>query len=385
MGLQGIGPGDVLALIRRGAITRAQIQESTGLSRVTVAQRVDSLLQAGYIREGETGRSTGGRRPIELQLDVHHSFILTATVDTMHTRISAVDLSGAVLGDTEIMVDILDGPELVLDRIEATMSALLAEHGLDVGRLSGIGISVPAPVDPLTGRPSEPPMMQGWDAYPIAQHLSGTFPVLVVVENDANVMALGERSLEHPDSTSLCLIKVSTGIGSGIVINGGIYRGSDGGAGDIGHVRTVGNDDALCQCGSKGCLAAVASGRAVARALTAEGIAATSGRDVRDLLAAGHVNAVRLTRQAGRRIGEVVAALVCVLNPSVLVISGDLASNPLLSGIRETLYPRALPRATRNLEIQIGRHAQEAATAGLTQLLVDSIFSPPAVNARLQT
>ena len=384
MAAQTIGPGDVLALIRRGSATRAQIQEMTALSRVTVAQRVDALLQAGYIREGEIGRSTGGRRPVELQFDDKHSFVLTATVDTMHTQIAAVDLGGTVLDGTELVVDILLGPEVVLDRIEAAMTGLLANSGLDIAALIGVGISIPAPVDPQTGRPSEPPMMQGWDAYPIAQHLSATFPVLVVVENDANVMALGERNLDHSDSNSLCLVKVSTGIGSGLVINGGIYRGSDGGAGDIGHVRTVGNDDALCQCGSKGCLAAVASGRAVARQLTADGVPATSGRDVRNLLATGEVTAVRLTRQAGRRIGEVVAAVVCVLNPSVLVISGDLASNPLLSGIRETLYSRALPRATRNLEIRIGRHAQDAATSGLTRLLVDSIFSAEAVNARMQ-
>lgn len=383
MAAQTVGPGDVLALVRRGNITRAQIQESTGLSRVTVAQRVDALLQAGYIREGQIGRSTGGRRPVELQFDDRHSFMLTATVDTTHTRIAAVDLSGTVLGGTDVTVDIGNGPEVVLDRIEATMTDLLASTALDVAGLAGVGISIPAPVDPQTGRPSEPPMMQGWDAYPIAQHLSATFPVLVIVENDANVMALGERDLDHSESNSLCLVKVSTGIGSGLVINGGIYRGSDGGAGDIGHVRTVGNDDALCQCGSKGCLAAVASGRAVARQLSTEGIPASSGRDVRELLAAGEVTAVRLTRQAGRRIGEVVAAVVCVLNPSVLVISGDLASNPLLSGIRETLYRRALPRATRNLEIRIGRHGQDAATAGLTRLLVDSIFSAEAVNGRM--
>ena len=125
--------------------------------------------------------------------------------------------------------------------------------------------------------------------------------------------------------------------------------------------------------------------RAVARALTDDGIAATSGRDIKALLAAGDVTAVRLTRQAGRRIGEVLAAVVCVLNPSVLIVSGDLASNPLLSGIRESLYPRSLPRATRNLDIRIGGLGQDAARMGLTTLLVDKVFSAEAVNARLQS
>lgn len=376
------GPGDVLALIRRGSMTRATIAESTGLSRVTVAQRVDLLVKAGWVREAGTGRSTGGRRPIELVFDDRNSYLLTACVETMHTRLAAVDLSGGMIAEHEIEADIRDGPETVLDRIETEFADLRARVGDDT-ELAGVGIAIPAPVDPHTGRPSEPPMMQGWDAYPITEHLTGSLPVTVAVENDANAMALGERAVTAPDSASLCLVKVSTGIGSGIVIGGTIYRGSDGGAGDIGHVRLHGYDDALCQCGSRGCLAAVASGRAVARALTAQGVPATSGRDIKALLAAGDVTAVRLTREAGRRIGEVVAALVCVLNPSVLIVSGDLASNPLLSGIRETLYPRSLPRATRNLDIRIGGLGQDAARMGLTKVLVDKAFGVETVNARL--
>ncbi len=378
------GPGDVLTLIRRGSITRAAIGEALGLSRVTVAQRVDVLMKAGWVREAGTGRSTGGRRPTELVFDDHNSYLLTACVETMHTRLAAVDLSGGIIVDREIELDIRDGPEAVLNRIENEFAELREKVGHKT-ELTGVGIAIPAPVDPHTSRPSEPPMMQGWDAYPISEHLTGSLPVPVAVENDANAMALGERALTAPNSASLCLVKVSTGIGSGIVIGDTIYRGSDGGAGDIGHVRLHGHNDALCQCGSRGCLAAVASGRAVARALTAQGVPATSGRDVKALLAAGDITAVRLTREAGRRIGEVLAAVVCVLNPSVLIINGDLASNPLLSGIRESLYPRSLPRATRNLDVRIGGLGQDAARMGLTKVLVDRVFSAEAINARLQT
>jgi predicted NBD/HSP70 family sugar kinase len=378
------GPGDVLALIRRGNVTRSKIGEITGLSRVTVAQRVDALLSAGLIREAGVGQSTGGRRPAELQFDHEHAILLLASIDTMHTRIAAVDLAGNILGENEIGVSILDGPGGVLDTIGKAQQELITTAGLDGRAIAGLGVSLPAPVDPHTSRPSEPPMMPGWDGYPVGEHLSAIFAVPTVVENDANVMALGERTREHPDSTSLCLVKVSTGIGSGLVVNGSIYAGSDGGAGDIGHVRTVGHDDALCQCGSRGCLAAVAGGRAVAHQLTEAGIPAASGRDVRDLLSAGDPTAVRLTRQAGREIGAVVATLVCILNPAVLVISGDLASNPLLSGIRETLYPRTLPRATRNLEVRLGRHGQAASFAGLTRLIVDNVFDPNTVNQRMQ-
>ncbi len=379
------GPGEVMQLIRQGAITRAQIQRITGLSRVTVSQRVDALLQGGLIRENRLGRSTGGRRPAELMFDHEHAILMLASVDTKHTRIGITDLAGGVLAEEVLEVSILDGPEATLGRIEQSMVELLESKSLMDRRIAGVGVSVPAPVDPRTGRPSEPPLMQGWDGYPIAEHFVDRFPVPVAVENDANVLALGERTLEHPDCTALCLVQVSTGIGFGIVLDGRIYTGSDGGAGDIGHVRAYGDADALCQCGSRGCLAAIASGDAVAAQLTARGVPAVSGRDVRRLLEAGETNTVTLTREAGRRIGEVVAATVCLLNPAVLVISGGLASNPLLAGIRETLYPRCPPRATRYLEVRLAQHGRHASFIGLIQLLVERAYGADAIDRWITT
>src|SRR3954452_3871653 len=212
------GPGDVLALIRRSNITRAQIQEITSLSRVTVAQRVGALLEAGLVREAGVGRSTGGRRPVELRFDHEHAILLLCAIDTKHPRIAAVDLVGTVLADREICLSVIDGPEAVLNAIEDALRELVAQADLGDRTIAGLGVSVPAPVDPHTGRPSEPPMMQGWDGYPIAEHFVDRFPVPVAVENDANVLALGERTLEHPDCPALCLVQVSTGIGFGIVV-----------------------------------------------------------------------------------------------------------------------------------------------------------------------
>jgi predicted NBD/HSP70 family sugar kinase len=135
----------------------------------------------------------------------------------------------------------------------------------------------------------------------------------------------------------------------------------------------------------QGCLAAVASGRAIAAELTAAGFPAGSGHEVRELLGAGNTDAARLTQQAGRRIGEVMATVVCLLNPEVVLIGGALASAPLLAGIRETLYRSALPRATRHLALQLGTLGEDSAVVGLTRLVVDHEFSPSAVNQRLRS
>jgi predicted NBD/HSP70 family sugar kinase len=380
------GPGDILDLIRHGrASTRGDVLEATGLSRMTVAQRLDALLGAEMIVEGDTTEATGGRRRRRLAFNTSQSRVLVAAVDTTHTRIAVTDLGGTVLAEDHIDVSVETGPSDVLNRIAAGLDVLIGKNDLTPDDVCGMGLSLPGPVDPYSGRPSQPPILPGWDAYPVAEHFQAGLPgVPVLVANDADAAAMGEYAAGFSHVRSLCLVKASTGIGTGIVIDGRSYTGADGGAGDIGHVRVSNSADALCQCGAHGCLAALASGRAIARELTALGIPATSGHDVGELLRAGNAHAARLTQDAGRRIGEVMATVVCLLNPEVVLIGGALASAPLLAGIRETLYRLSLPRATRHMALQLGTLGDDAAVVGLTRLVVDHEFAPDAVNIKLR-
>jgi predicted NBD/HSP70 family sugar kinase len=379
------GPGDVLELIRHGRVTtRGDVLDVTGLSRMTVAQRVDALLAAGLVIEGAATAATGGRRPRSLSFNGEHGVVLAAAVDTTHARVAVTDLNGRILARDVLDVAIEKGPEQTLDAIVSAIQQLRARADVPLSRVRGVGLSLTGPIDPLSGRPSEPPIMPGWDAYPIADHLSPDFPgIAVLTANDADAAALGEYTAGFPDTRALCLVKVGTGIGTGIVIDGIPYSGIDGGAGDIGHVRLRDESEAVCQCGAVGCLAAVASGRAVARRLAALGHEARSGRDVGELLAKGDPDAANMTQEAGRLIGEVMATVVCVLNPEVVVVSGALTSAPLLAGMRETLYRLSMPRATRHLALQAGMLGEDAALVGLTRMVVDREYSAAAVNAWL--
>jgi predicted NBD/HSP70 family sugar kinase len=328
---------------------------------------------------------------VRLTFDTTHAVVLAADLDTSQAHAAVLDLAGAVLAERRGELRVADGPETVLDTLADWFTGLLDGLGAAASKVCGVGLSVPGPVEFDTGLVIRPPIMPGWDGYPIRDRMraalaerAGTEPLLpVLLDNDANLMALGEQRADWPDCSTFMLVKVSTGIGAGVVIDGQAFRGIDGGAGDLGHIRLHDQPDARCMCGSYGCLAAVASGRAVAGQLSGLGVAAESGTDVRELLDAGQPDAVRLAREAGQRCGEVLATAVTLLNPGVLMIAGDLAETHFLTGVREVLYQRALPRSTRSLQIVTSRLGDRAALAGAAATVVEHLYAPEQADLRL--
>ncbi|MEV0845927.1 ROK family protein [Streptomyces sp. NPDC049954] len=398
--------GDLLHLVRSGtATTRGALQRATGLSRATVGQRLDRLFRAGWLREGAAdpgGSPLGGRPSVRLEFEDRHAVVLAADLETRHARAAVLGLSGELLAEHTGPLRVEDGPDAVLGELGTWFGRLLDKSGTPADAVCGIGLAVPGPVDRGSGRVVQPPIMPGWDEYDIRGRIRRAFaeatgaggpagtglapgpaPVPVLVDNDANLMAYGEQRAGFPDCSAFVLVKVSTGIGAGVVVDGAIYRGVDGGAGDLGHIRVPEGEGALCMCGSYGCLAAVASGRALARRLTEAGVPASSGSDVRLLLADGHPEATGLAREAGRQVGEVLATVVTLLNPGVLMIAGDLAGTPFLTGVRELLYQRALPRSTAGLEIVTSRLGERAALAGAGALVVEHLYEPGRAERRL--
>jgi predicted NBD/HSP70 family sugar kinase len=374
-------PGEILRLIRNGAAaTRREISEATGLSRMTVSQRLDALRSAGLIQQAGRDESTGGRRPARLTVNVDHGLVLIAVADTTRVELMVSDLGGGAVAEIHRDVDLRDGAAVVLDEVLGGFRALLRNAECPPDRVAGVGLSLPGPVDPHTSRPSQPPLMPGWDGYDIVGHIQNEFEVPVVVENDANAIALGEWASHHADASTLCLIKVGAGIGCGIVVHGALLAGADGGSGDIGHVRLDGHDDALCTCGSRGCLGAIASGWAVAARLGAAGRGSGSVSEVRRLVEEADTDALREVRSSGRLIGRVASMVNSVLNPDVLVVTGELATSALLAGMQESLYEFSLPRAVRHLQVTLGGLGDRAARHGLVRLVADQVFAPDRVD-----
>jgi predicted NBD/HSP70 family sugar kinase len=377
------GPGDLLAVLRRaGACTRSDLVQRTGLARATVSQRLDALVAAGYVVRVD-GASTGGRPPEIFRFHSTGGVVLAADIGGSHTRVGVTDLAGELLAEDETDLDVTRGPEEVLGWVRTEFARLLESAGRTADQVRGIGIGVPGPVEFETGMLVSPPIMTGWDGFVVPDFFAADYTGPVVVDKDVNVMALGEHRNAWSGHPHMLMLKVGMGIGCGIVANGELVRGAQGSAGDVGHIPR--GDDRPCRCGYRGCTEATAGGWAIARDLAEAGYEVQTSEQIVALTRSGNTEAVTLVRQAGRVLGEVVADLVGVLNPSVVVVGGNLSAcrEPLLAGIREVVYSRSQPLATRDLQLTYSRLLHQAGLVGASLLVRDAIFAPHAVNVAL--
>lgn len=346
--------GELLLLLADGAPrTRADLVSETGLPRAAVSAQLDALAASGLIARRNDAPSSGGRPAARVAFDARARSLLAIDLGAAHAVIALTDLDGQVLARRRERIAIADGPLAVLGHALDIADALLGQVQ-EAGALAGVGVGVPGPVEHATGRPVKPPIMPGWDRFDIPEFVARRLPVPVLVDNDVNLLALGEHADHYADVDDLLYVKVSTGIGAGIVSGGALQRGALGAAGDLGHVHVPGDR-------GEADLEAIASGSAIARRLAEAGRDVSSTSDVVTLLSAGDPTAVEFTRAAGRDLGEVLATCVNLLNPSVIVVGGSMAeaSHEVLAGVREVVYRRSLPLATRSLDI-----VQAAASGG---------------------
>ncbi|GAA0549125.1 ROK family transcriptional regulator [Paractinoplanes ferrugineus] len=378
----------ILCLLRdEGAVSRAELGDRLELTRPRLLAEVERLVATGLIAEAGMAASRGGRRSTLVEI---HPRLRFAAVDLGASSIDIEVVNGRLepVAAYREAADIRSGPKVILQRV----NDLLAKARIDGAyeRLDAVGIGVPGPVSFRDGVPVSPPIMPGWDRYPVRELLAREHSCPAVVDNDVNIMAIGERhgGVAHSIDDFL-FVKIGTGIGCGIHLAGAVYRGIDGCAGDIGHIQVDANGP-VCSCGNAGCLEALFSGAALARdALAAaragespalaERLAASAeltARDVAEGAAEGDVTCIRLIRAGGRRVGGVLATLVSFANPSMIVIGGGLAQlgHVLLAEIRSVVYRRSLPLATGNLPVVLSELGSRAGVTGAAVLASDMAF-----------
>lgn len=335
------------------------------------------------IEAGET-RSTGGRPPMALQFNRDFGVVLAADIGATHSRFAVCNLDAEPLVERSLDLLVADGPDVVLPAAEEALASLLDETGHSDVDVLGVGVGVPGPVDFSLGRAVHPPIMFGWHDYPVRDRLQERFSARALVDNDVNIMALGEYWVLDQPVQDLLFVKVGTGIGSGLILGGRLHRGARGAAGDIGHIQ-AGETDVMCRCGNKGCLEASAGGGALAQQMTELGYDTKNSRDVVRLVESGNQEAMQAVRDAGRLLGGAVASVVNVLNPELVVIGGDLAQadQTLVAAIREVVYQRSLPLSTADLRIQESTLGDRAGVIGAAALVLDHILYPDAIDSAI--
>lgn len=386
----------VLDFVRtHGSSTRPRLMHATGLTRAVVTQRVAELVEYGLLAEGELGPSTGGRAPRLLRFRADAGHLLVADLGATSVDVALADLAGSIVAHVEEPYDIAAGPDVVLDHVNELFQQCLGEAGPLSGQLWGIGIGLPGPVEFGSGRPIAPPIMPGWDRHPVRERFAD-YDVPVWVDNDVNVMALGElRAGIARGHENVVFVKIGTGIGSGIVVSGRLHRGAQGCAGDVGHIQVLddhGEGDVVCRCGNVNCLEAFAGGAALGR--DAENLArrgrsqflaaaldekgSLDASDVARAAAHGDAASVELITNAGRRVGRMLAGVVNFFNPSLIVIGGGVAGagDLLLATIRESVYRRSLPLATRDLVVKRSTLEGLGGVIGAATMVTDELFAP---------
>ena len=346
--------------------SRELLSSHLSFSKTRANAVVAGLVDKGWLDAVGLGASSGGRRAETLQLHHDLGVLLCADLGATSVEVAVLSPDLQVLARHGEAIDVRVGPSIVLSRMRTLMRELLARSGLKPRQVIGIGVGVPGPVDFASGQLVEPPLMPHWDSYSIRDDLGADYAAPVWVDNDVNLMALGELWRLKRSLSNFLVVKVGTGIGCGVVCHGEVYRGANGSAGDVGHICVL-PDGPRCHCGNLGCVETVAAGPAIARHATE---AAQAGRsamlaerladqgqltpeDVGLASRAGDAAANAIVQSSGMLIGQMLASVVNFFNPSHVFVGGGVTRiGPLfLASLRQSVYQRSLALSTRHLEI----------------------------------
>jgi glucokinase-like ROK family protein len=387
--LRELNRGRVIDVLRdRGRASRAEIARATGLSRSTVSTIVSSLIEAGLVtgQEEATGVAHGqhgGRPPVLLALDKSAGVAVGVDFGHTHLRVAVSDLSHEVLAEAARDLDVDHSAAEGLDAATKLVDQVLKRARVQRKRVLGVGMGVPGPINRSTGTVGSSAILPGWVGVDAAAEMSKRLRMPVHVENDANLGALAEFVWGSGKGfTDLIYIKLSSGVGAGMLLGGRLYHGTGGTAGEIGHtVAQPGG--AICRCGNRGCLETVASARAIAEVLGDSRGEPVSIKQMLDLARDGDAAAVRLIGEAGREVGIAVANLCNMINPERVIVGGDMsaAGDLITEPILESVRRYAILSAADQVSVIPGTLGERAELLGALALVLQPperfLVSPP--------
>jgi predicted NBD/HSP70 family sugar kinase len=346
----------VVGVLReRGRVSQADIARVTGLSRTTVHTLVSELKDSGILHEAEAAVPDfrGGRPAVLLMLRQSAQAVVGIDFGHSHVGVAVADIGHNVLAERRCDLDVSHDARTALDAAARMVDEVLAEAQVERKSVIAAGIGIPGPVDRSTGTAGSPTILPGWIGVRIGDEMHDRLGVPVEIENDANLGALAELTWgAGRECSNFVYIKVATGIGAGLVINGKLLRGATGTAGEIGHT-TLDESGALCYCGNRGCLETVASGPAIIKLVgPLTGEVPTLARIVQ-LAVAGELRCHRAISDAGHEIGVAIASLCNLINPERVIVGGLLSrtGEVLLHPMRESIRRHAVLAAAEKLDV----------------------------------
>jgi glucokinase-like ROK family protein len=383
----------ILDLVRftPGGISRAELARQTDLTRAAITTIVNDMVKEGLVREGGNGLAEGRRRPIILEINPERGIVAGVDMGATHLTVLVTDFAAQVISEEEVAFDISRGPEKCLAELDERVRDLFSKNGIKISDILAFGVGVPGPVVAEAGMVSTPPIMPGWHNYPIRDHLERLWGRTVSLNNDAELGALGEWAYgAGRNERHLAYIKVGSGVGAGLLLDGRIYGGATGSAGEIGHT-TVLDGGPLCTCGNSGCLEALSGGSAIARKAreairsgkrthlaSIKPVDAVTARDVTTAARLGDLVAQQIVSEAGTYLGIAVASLVNLFNPTVVVVGGGVSQmgDLLLEPIRQAVRERSLPSAARAVRISSALLGRRSSGMGaVTQALNTALLN----------
>lgn len=390
----------VLNYVRdHGPIARVMLAQRLGLSRTTVSSIVDALLQEGLVQEGNflNAAPRGGRRAILVHFNADAGRVLGVDVGRTHLTMILTNLAARIVAQRSVSFDTDRGPATCLPILISEIRTFVAASATSWESIVGIGLGIPGPLSVDLHRLSSPPSMPGWDNVDIWEPLLAAFNKPLYIDNDANMGALGESQLGAGRGCGdMAYVKIGTGIGCGLIINGRIYGGHQGSAGELGHL-TIDENGPVCVCGNRGCLETLAGARAVvadaqqrsslARKQISDAASptniipdsSTTYTDVADVIKdaqQGDIACIAALEHAGERIGLALAGLVNLFNPAVIVIDGGVAraGELLLAPLRRVVASSSLPAAWKDTRILPGELGVTAIALGAALTVLNIAF-----------
>lgn len=382
-------------IAEKGPISRADIAKRTGLNPATVSGNVSLLLEDGIVSESGSGESSGGRKPILLSLNCGAYYCIGVDMGISKVECAVINLGGSIVFKTVLRYCAESGAEQILSCTEACIRKAIEGCGIDRKLFLGIGVGVHGLVDSAAGISIYAPAFN-WRNLPLKDMIGKKFDLPVFIENDVRAMTLGENRFGAAAGVDdLVLINVGTGVGSGIMIDGELYRGATFGAGEIGHI-CIADNGPRCNCGNYGCLEAMASGPAIARrvvsqiktgrstiltSLIDDDLSNITGEAVYRAACSGDQLSISALEETGRYIGLAVSNIINILNPEMIVIAGGVASagayimNPLIEVARK----KSMREAGAKVRIVTSLLGEDCGVIGGGTLVLDGLFRGPSV------